>query len=182
MVIITVSGSKSSVGKTTVCSLLLQRLDGFAAIKVSTGGMYTHVTDVDEVIDVEGKDTHVMKTAGACPVVFVQCPPEEVSDALGQAFVLTGDTSGVVVEGNSPARLLKSDIAFFVTGPDISEAKAGALELLKKADVVVVNVEADAPPEKTAADIRALNALASITTMGRLRRGCPELDELTGAL
>lgn len=182
MVVITVSGARSGVGKTSLCALLLDRLDGFAAIKVSTGGMYTSVTDVEEVIDERGKDTRVLKEAGASPVVLVRCPAEDLQDALEQAFVLVGNAGGVVVEGNGPTRLLKPDVAFFVTGPDVSDAKPGAMEILKKADVVVVNVEEDEPPGKTAGDIRRLNPKAAITTMGRLRRGSPELDGLLRAL
>ncbi len=178
MFIITVSGLHSGVGKTSLCSLLLGRLDGFAAIKVSTGGMYASVTDEEDTIREEGKDTRVLWDAGARPVVLVRCPAEDLQEALEQAFVLIGDVSGVVVEGNGPVRLLKPNVSFFVTGPGLAEAKPGALEVLKKADVVVVNVEEDEPPGKLADDIRKLNAKAAITTMGRLRRGSPELDEL----
>jgi len=180
MVIITVSGAHSGVGKTALCSILLERLDGFAAIKVRTGGMYTSVTDVEEIVDEEGKDTHLLKLAGACPVVLVRCPAKDASEALDQAFVLAGDTSGVVVEGNTPARLLKADVAFYVTGPDVTEAKPGALDLLKKADVVVVNIEDPEPPGPTMEAVRGLNRLCSVKTMGALRKGCPELDELAG--
>lgn len=181
MVIITVSGAHGGVGKTSLCTLLLGRMDGFAAIKVSSGGMYASVTDDEETIREEGKDTRAMWDAGARPVVLVKCPDEDLQDALEQAFVLLGEVSGVIVEGNGPSRLLKSKVSFFVTGPGVSDAKPGALELLKKADVVVVNVEDDEPPEKTANDIRSLNPNAAITTMGRLKRGSPELDELLRA-
>jgi hypothetical protein len=180
MVIVTVSGARSNIGKTALCSVLLNRLDGFAAIKVQTGGMYTSVTDVEEVVDEEGKDTHLLKLAGACPVVLVSCPASDTAEALDQAFVLAGDTFGVLVEGNTPARLLKADISFYVTGPDINDAKPGALDLLKKADVVVVNIDDPEPPQATVDAVRGVNRLCSVKTIGALRNGCPELDKLTG--
>jgi len=177
MLIITVSGSKSGVGKTTLAVLLLSRLPGYAAIKVTATDFFVSVTDDPEKVDVPGKDTALMKQAGAGPVVWVQSPPEDLSEALSYALNLAGDVKGVVVEGNSPLRLIKPDAAFFVTGADLADAKPGALEILARADIVVVNVEEDEPPASAVEAIRGHNRLAVVTTMKNMRSPGRETEE-----
>jgi hypothetical protein len=171
MHIITISGSASGVGKTTLARLLIAGLPGFAAIKVTNTGsdVYTSVTDDPATIDEPGKDTALMKAAGAHPVVWVRCGQRDMGDCLTYAFNLIGTPRGVIVEGNSPARMLKPDMAFFVTGTDLSDMKPGALDVLKRADVVVVNVETPELPVGAEEKIRATNPASVITTMGRMR-------------
>lgn len=166
MRVITVSGAGSGVGKTTLAVLLLSRLKGYAAIKVSTTDFFTRVTDSPEVIEEEGKDTALMKKAGASHVVWVQGPPAEINETLPLAMSLVGDVPGVVIEGNSPLKALKPDTAFFVIGGD-GQIKPGAQEALSVADIVVVN--ADAPTPGLIEKIRSLNPKARITTMGKLK-------------
>jgi molybdopterin-guanine dinucleotide biosynthesis protein len=178
MRIITVSGSRSGVGKTTLAVLLIARLQGYAAIKVTTTDLFVSVTDDPEKISAEGKDTALMKDAGASPVIWVQSPAEELSEAFSYALNLAGDAAGVIVEGNSPVRLIKPDTAFFVTGVDLEDVKPGALHVLAKADVVVVNAEDDEPAADIKAAIRVHNKLAVITTMNRMRQMDGELEEL----
>jgi len=182
MRIITVSGARSGVGKTTLALLLISRLKGFAAIKVSHAELFTSVTDDPEVISREGKDTALMKGAGASAVVWVQSEQADMAESLSQAMNMLGDAVGVVVEGNSPARLLEPDVSFYVAGVDVTDAKDGALDILKKADVVVVNVGSDELPDGVDEAIRGFNSLAAITTMGRLKGGSGELDELVKRL
>lgn len=169
MRIITVSGSHSGVGKTTLAVLILSQLTGFGAVKVSTTEFFTSVTDDPDTIAEPGKDTALMKDAGAEHVVLARCTPEEVSECLSHALNLLGGVRGAVVEGNSPARLIAPDMAFFVTGTDISAVKPSALEVLAKADVVVVNVEDYVPPADAEDAVRARNGSAVITTMRRMR-------------
>ncbi|MBI5694289.1 MAG: hypothetical protein HZC51_00920 [Nitrospirae bacterium] len=169
MRIITVSGSHSGVGKTTLALLLLARLSGYGAVKVSMTDFFTSVTDDPDKVCVPGKDTALMKDAGAAHVVFAQCTTEELSECLSYALNLLGGVSGAVIEGNSPARLLDPDTAFFVTGADVSAVKPSALEVLARADVVVVNVEEYEPHADTEAAVRRHNRSAVITTMRRMR-------------
>jgi hypothetical protein len=164
--IITVSGAGSGAGKTALAVLLLSRLKGYAAIKVSATDFFTSVTDSPEVIEEEGKDTALMKKAGASHVVWVQGPPAEISETLPVAMSLVGDVPGVVIEGNSPLKVLKPDTAFFVIGGD-GGIKPGAQEALSMADVVVVN--ADALSAKLEDKIRGLNPMAIITTFDGLK-------------
>lgn len=182
MHIITVAGARSGSGKTTLSTLLLAMLPGFAAIKVSVGGMYTSVTDDQDVVLEQGKDTRAFHDAGARPVVLVRCPPEELADALGQAMALAGDARGVVVEGNSASGLVDPDVSFFVAGPDAADMKETATDSLRRADVVVVNIEELSPAAGQVYAIRNVNRLAAITTMGAVRAGSPELAELVKRL
>lgn len=182
MHIITVAGARSGTGKTTLSTLLIAMLPGFAAIKVSVGGMYTSVTDDQDVVLEEGKDTRAFHDAGARPVVLVRCPAEELAEALGQAMVLAGGARGVVVEGNSASGLVDPDVSFFVAGPDAADMKATAADALKRADVVVVNIEEPSPSAGQVDAIRKLNRLAAVTTMGAVRAGSPELAELVRKL
>jgi len=170
MRIITVSGARSGVGKTTLALLLIRKLPGYAAIKVTISDLFTSVTDDPATISEEGKDTALMKSAGADPVVWVQCPPSELMDSLTYAFNLAGNAAGVLIEGNSPVRLIKPSLSFFVTGADISEVKPDAADVLAKADVVVVNVEQETPPDGFEAVLRAHNRGAVLTTMGWLKK------------
>ena len=182
MHIITVSGSKSGAGKTTLGVLLASRLTGFAAIKVSIAGFYTTVTDDPGVIEKTGKDTALLKAAGAEPVVFVQCPREDLSEALSQALGIIGGARGVIIEGDSPARAVRPDTRFFVTGEDLSEIRPENMELLSSADVVVVNIESGEVPAEFMEQIRAHNRSGAVTTMGRMRAGGEPFDGFIKAL
>ena len=119
MYIITISGSSSGVGKTVLARLLIAGLPGFAAIKVTNTGndVFTSVTDNPDTINEPGKDTALMKEAGAHPVVWVRCGQRDMGDCLTYAFNLVGTPRGVIVEGNSPTRMPKPDAARLCRGP-----------------------------------------------------------------
>jgi hypothetical protein len=118
------------------------------------------------VIEEEGKDTALMKKAGASHVVWVQSPPEDINETLPLALSLVGDVPGVIIEGNSPLKALRPDTAFFVIGKD-GELKPGAQEALSMADIVVVN--ADAIDDELVKKIREHNGKAEIITMENLK-------------
>jgi len=164
--IITVSGAGSGAGKTALTVLLLSRLKGYAAIKVSASGFFTRVTDSPDVIEEEGKDTALMKKAGASHVVWVQGPPADINEALPMAMSLIGDVPGVIIEGNSPLKALRPDTAYFVIGKD-GAIKPGAEEALSMADVVVVNAETI--DDRLVEKIRGFNVKTEITTFEALR-------------
>jgi len=124
------------------------------------------------VIEEEGKDTALMKKAGASHVVWVQGPPEDITETLPMALSLLGDVPGVVIEGNSPLRALKPDTAYFVIGDD-GEIKPGADEALSKADVVVVNADAATP--ELIKKLRRHNPMAVITTFDVLKSSLGQL-------
>lgn len=143
--IITVSGAHGGVGKTLLATLLIKLLPGFAAIKVSHADLMVSVTDDMVEIMREGMDTRVLKDAGAGEVILIRAGERDVSDALSIAFdmVYQSGAPGVIIEGNAAARFLKPDISFFVTDTDLAGIKPEALPNLEKADVIVLNLQAE---------------------------------------
>ena len=138
--ILSVTGAHSGVGKTTLCSILLKEFKGFGAIKFTKTGLYTSVVDSTEILDKEGKDTSIMINAGAESVVWVRSPVENLNDVLGIALRKLSGTRGVVIEGNSPVDFLNPHLVIFIIGED-GEIKPSALNVSRKADIVVINSE-----------------------------------------
>ena len=66
---ISVSGLHSNIGKTLLSQHLLGLLKKTAAIKITTTDFETFITDKEDVIMVEGKDTWRLKKGGASKVV-----------------------------------------------------------------------------------------------------------------
>ncbi|MBI4849762.1 MAG: hypothetical protein HY808_14525 [Nitrospirae bacterium] len=141
--IISVTGAHSGVGKTTLCSILLENLKGFGAIKFTRTELYTTVTDDEIILKEKGKDTAIFFESGAERVVWIQSPGgRELEDALNVSLTKMTGLEGVVVEGNSPADLLKPLLTIFIIGGD-GEIKPFALEVGKKADIIIINSETD---------------------------------------
>ena len=136
--IISVTGAHSGVGKTTLCSILLKHLGGFGAIKFTKSSVYTSISDSTSVIRQEGKDTAIMSEAGAEKVVWIKSPGDDLEHALDIAIGKMTGCRGVIVEGNSPADYLNTDLAIFVISSD-GEIKPSAEKMLRKSDIVVVN-------------------------------------------
>ncbi|MBI5056470.1 MAG: hypothetical protein HZB61_07640 [Nitrospirae bacterium] len=141
--IISVTGAHSAVGKTTLCSILLENLKGFGAIKFTRTELYTSVVDDETILKEKGKDTAIFFGSGAEKVVWIQSPGgQELEDALNVSLTKMTGLKGVVVEGNSPADLLKPHLTIFIIGGD-GVIKPSALKVGKKADIVIINSETD---------------------------------------
>jgi len=138
--IISVTGAHSSVGKTTLCSLLLRNLHNFGAIKFTKNSMFTSISDDPETISVKGKDTAVMSDAGAKKVIWIQSPYDGLQECLDIALSKMQGLKGVVVEGNSPVDFINPDIHIFIIGPE-GNIKESADSAIKKANVIVINAE-----------------------------------------
>jgi molybdopterin-guanine dinucleotide biosynthesis protein len=136
--IISVTGAHSKVGKTTLCSILLNNLRGYGAIKFTKTPLYTSVTDDPDIILQEGKDTAIMSRAGADKVVWIQSGGSELEDALHIAMNRMEGLKGVVVEGNSPVNFLNPDLIIFIVGDD-GHIKPSARDVGEKADIIVIN-------------------------------------------
>ncbi|MEW6714838.1 MAG: hypothetical protein AB1306_07085 [Nitrospirota bacterium] len=136
--IISVTGAHSNVGKTTLCSFLLSELKGFGAVKFTKAEMYTSIIDDLEILNQNGKDTAVMLEAGAEKVVWIKSPRDGLKDALDIAFSKLYGLKGVVVEGNSPVDFLNTSLVIFIINPD-GEIKPSAIEVCKRADIVIIN-------------------------------------------
>lgn len=141
--IISVTGAHSKVGKTTLCSILLKNLKGFGAIKFTKTALYAKIVDDPAIMTQKDTDTGIMSESGAESVVWIQSPSEKLEDPLNIALDKMTGLKGVVIEGNSPAGCIEPDLLIFIIGDD-GEIKPSALELSKRADIMIMSVPADA--------------------------------------
>ena len=137
--IISVTGAHSKVGKTTLCSILLQNMKGFGAIKFTKTPLYVKIVEDPETITKKDTDTGILSEAGAEKVVWIQSPSENLEAPLDIALSKMTGLKGVVVEGNSPADYMDPDLTIFIIGDD-GQIKPSAEELLKKADVIIMSI------------------------------------------
>ena len=136
--IISVTGAHSGVGKTTLCSILLNNLDSFGAIKFTKTKMFTTISDDPETLLQKDKDTAIMSEAGAKKVVWIQSTYDGLEDALNIASLKMEGLNGMVVEGNSPVDFINPHLIVFIMQPD-GQIKESAEKVSKKADIVVIN-------------------------------------------
>lgn len=145
--IISVTGSHSGVGKTTLCSILLREFSaladshgekGFGAVKFTKTRLYTSIVDDVKVLSQPGKDTAILLESGAERVIWVKSPVDNLKDVLPIAISRMSDLKGVIVEGNSPVDFLNPDLVIFIT--DVGgETKPSALRVREKADIFIIN-------------------------------------------
>ena len=138
--IISVTGAHSMVGKTTLCSILLNEFRGFGAIKFTKTPLYASLTDDIKILNQKGKDTGIFLESGAERVIWIQSPYYELENILKTALGRMADLKGVVIEGNSPVDFLNPHLIVFIIGVD-GEIKPSALEVSKKADIIIINSE-----------------------------------------
>lgn len=143
--IISVAGAHSSVGKTTLCSIMLNNFKGFGAIKFTKTAFYTSIIDDPDILLQKDKDTAVMFQSGAEKVVWIQGPGSELEDPLNIAISKMAGLNGVLIEGNSAADFLNPYLIIFVIGND-GDIKPSADRVSRMADVIVVNSEPQAVP------------------------------------
>ncbi|MDX1622394.1 MAG: hypothetical protein R3199_00210 [Gemmatimonadota bacterium] len=160
--LVTVSGTCSEVGKTTLVCELLARLPGWAGVKVTRGhyrscGRDPETCCVSPLLgdeprvfadradtDVEGKDTGRYWGAGAREVRWVVGRRGQESEGLGRALDDLAGVPGVLVEGNAVVGSVDPDLALMVAHPGQSEVKSSAVAILDRIDALYV-------PEGTAA-------------------------------
>lgn len=148
-IIISITGAHSGCGKTSVAEALIRGIPiRWGAIKYTETELYASLTDDDERIDTEGKDTDRMKKAGAQHVQWIRSPREELKDILGIAVDRLSGVQGIIVEGNSPAEIVSPDIIIFVYGDDPDHVKPSARPLIDRANVILYNAK---PSIKTTA-------------------------------
>lgn len=154
MRIITVSGAHSSVGKTRVAEMLLRRLKGWSALKVTvlhkglcpTGrgacgvcdrlsSKFSIVSD-KKTIEEKGKDTYRFKKAGAKEVFWLRAKPEGLRQGLKEAVSRFKGSPGLIIEGTSILKYLNPDMAIFVKR-EHSILKDSAQRVLKKIDLTL---------------------------------------------
>lgn len=138
--IISVTGAHSRVGKTTLCSILLNEFKGFGAIKFTKTPLYASLTDDINILNQKGKDTAIFLESGAERVIWIQSPYYELENILKTALGRMADLEGIVIEGNSPVDFLNPHLIIFIIGVD-GEIKPSALKVSKKADIIIINSE-----------------------------------------
>ena len=154
--LVTVSGTCSEVGKTTLVCELLSRLPGWAAVKVTRGHYRSCGRDPDTCCvspllgdeprvfadradtDVEGKDTGRYWGAGAREVRWVVGSRGQESEGLRRALDHLAGVPGVLVEGNAVVASVDPDLALMVAHPRQSEVKSSAVAILDRIDVLYV--------------------------------------------
>lgn len=160
MRIISVTGTASGVGKTTVARLLLQHLEDFSALKITTkheGSCPRHSEcDVCETmkhpytitidplqINRSGKDTALFKKAGARKVVWLQTHSEYLKAGIEEALAYFGKNDSVIVEGNSFLHAYDADISILVATPRETKIKRSTRQIVSKIDLAVINKYAE---------------------------------------
>jgi molybdopterin-guanine dinucleotide biosynthesis protein len=152
--IITVSGAHSGAGKTLIAEILLKKLKGWSAMKVTVshreGSCPEHkdcnvcdelhsdfsIIAKKDIIEAKGKDTQRLKNAGAKEVLWLRARPEALKKAVEKAVSLFKKTKGLIIETNSALKYLEPDFAIFVKRKD-SVLKPSAKEILNKIDLII---------------------------------------------
>ena len=162
--IVTISGTASEVGKTTLLCALLQRLPGWAAVKVTRGhyrscgrdpetccvshllGDEPRVFGDRATTDVPGKDTGRYWAAGAADVRWVVAASGQEVDGLRRALAELEGRPGVLVEGNRVLKRVEPELAILVASPEQREVKASARRILDRIDALYVPGDAATDP------------------------------------
>ncbi|MDX1661886.1 MAG: hypothetical protein R3326_08855 [Gemmatimonadota bacterium] len=156
MIVVTVSGTASEVGKTTLVCQLLERLPGWGAVKVTRGHYRSCGRDpetccvshllADEPrvfseaadVDVEGKDTGRYVAAGAAAVRWVVCRRGQEREGIARALADLDGLPGVIVEGNAVVAACDPALSIMVAPPDAPEVKSSAVRILDRVDAIYV--------------------------------------------
>lgn len=156
MRLVTISGTSSEVGKTTLVCALLERLPGWGAVKVTRGhyrscgrdpetccvshllGPAPRVFDDRVTTDMSGKDTGRYHAAGAAAVRWVVAARGQELEGTRRALAGLGHLPGVLVEGNRVVLGLSPDVAILVASPRQREVKPTARRILARIDALYV--------------------------------------------
>jgi molybdopterin-guanine dinucleotide biosynthesis protein len=147
--IVAITGAHSGCGKTFIAETVLRGIGlTCGAVKYTKTPLYASITDDKAVIGEEGTDTARMLGAGARSVQWVQSPEEDLEELLDMAVGRLGGCEVIIIEGNSPSRIISPDVVIFVFGDDPDIVKESALSCIEKADYMIYK---DKPSIKTAA-------------------------------
>ena len=154
VMIISITGSTSNVGKTTLIEKMLQSLSGTWGVckvticspgrrhrcphgKDETCGicnenLSTFVAETNKsVLRQTGKDTWRYYEAGAERVVWVRSREEALGEGINAALDQMQDLTGIIFEGNHALTVLEPDIAVMVLSTPL-RYKASAKNIRKK--------------------------------------------------
>ncbi|MFN3532350.1 MAG: hypothetical protein ACK41Q_07550 [Candidatus Brocadia sp.] len=160
MRIISITGTASGVGKTTIARFLLQHLEDFSALKITTnheGNCPRHsdcnvcetmkrpyTITIDPLqINQSGKDTALFKNAGAPKVVWLQTHSEYLNVGIADALTYFNKNDSILVEGNSFLHAHEADLSILVATPRETKTKRSTRQIVSKIDLAVINKYAD---------------------------------------
>jgi molybdopterin-guanine dinucleotide biosynthesis protein len=151
--VVVISGAHKGVGKTTLACRILKGLKGFGAIKTTVSKENISITSKDKAIEVPGKDTALLKEAGAEKVVLVSSPRKDLGWALKVAMGMVSGCKGVIIEGTSVLDYIKPDVAIMIKAKG-KKIKPSAKRALKKADLIISSAESEKAVEFVKEKIR----------------------------
>lgn len=165
-IVVSVSGTSSEVGKTTLICELLRRFPGWEAIKITRGHFRSCGRDPDtccvspmlgdrplvlsgrEETFGQGKDTARFWEAGASNVHWVVATAGQLEEGCRLALERVG-APGVLVEGTSFLANQEVVYSIMVTSPEPGEIKSSALRVMPRMNAVYLNCR---QPGATACD------------------------------
>jgi hypothetical protein len=161
---IIIAGASSAAAKTSLAVAVLRKLQprSWGGVKItvthdvaqgcprggqgcgvcaSVGGGYRFVTDPD-TLKQPGTDTGRMTEAGADPVQWLITTPPFVSMGWNDLQQQLKPVDGLVVESNSLALCIKSDLLLLTINPRVprSRWKASAPLLIEQSDFVIISL------------------------------------------
>ena len=137
MKIVAVVGSGSNAGKTTLACLLIGRIPGLGAVKISP---CAGTARIERGPGRRGKDTARFAAAGASPVARIVAAREQISELWKTIKPDFADCAAVVIEGAGGISLPEEKFAIFVCGGgDSGGRKERADELIGAAQAILIN-------------------------------------------
>lgn len=159
MKIISVAGTSSETGKTTVGAFIIKAFGNICALKItvrhdgacprdkdnscdgcsSVGNSPFRIITDPVILAAPGKDTAKYIEAGAPRAVWLQTPAECAKEGINKALRLFDDKAWVLIEGNRFLTIEDADIAIMVVSPDLGKIKHSAMEVFEKINLFVIN-------------------------------------------
>ena len=181
--VITVSGSHKGVGKTALSQLLLAHLPRFTAIKITMTGKDTGVYEDKEHLMVPGTDTFRMKESGAEKVFWIRATDDHIVTLMQHVLGRVGDSSGLLIEGNTILRHLNPTLSCFVTTSTLDSMKPSRLNALENADICVLNQrDGSIPRDALQEKLKAINPSIALFSFNLLERAARNKSEFDGFL
>ena len=181
--VITVSGSHKGVGKTALSQLLLAHLSRFTAIKITMTGKDTGVYEDLEHLMVPGTDTFRMKESGAEKVFWIRTTDDHIVNLMKQVLGRVGDSSGLLIEGNTILRHLNPTISCFVTTSTLDSMKPSRIHALEKADICVLNQRnGSIPRDALESKLKGINPSIALFSFNLLEGAAGNQSEFQGFL
>lgn len=194
MKIISVAGTSSEAGKTTVGVFIIKALRDVCALKVTVRhegscprdkdtscdgcsseeeSLFTVITD-PAILSDPGKDTARYLQAGAQKVVWLQTNSECAREGIRKSLKMFDDRAIILIEGNRFIAIRRADLAVMVVPSDLKKVKRSALEIFEKVDLFVINRRPGIPEQAIAATKARLESMGGKSGIIVIDPGNPE--------